>query len=408
MRIGIPRETVAGETRVALIPDLVPSLIRAHHEVLVEAGAGATACFADTLYQQAGASIIASATALYERAEIVFKIQPPQGRSPKDGAEAEAEAVRPGSAYIGFLSPLTRPDLLATFAQRRVTAYAMELVPRIARAQSMDALSSMATVAGYKAVLLAADRLGKMMPLLMTAAGTVQPARVFVLGAGVAGLQAIATAKRLGARVDAFDPRPAVREQVQSLGASFVTMELPAVGETAQGYATQQSVAFLERERIAIAATLTHADIVITTAQIFGQRAPVLITAAMAETMQPGSVIVDLAAEQGGNCELTQPGQTIEHHGVGVVGAVNLPASVPVHASQLYAHNVVNLFLHLYRGGQESPESLDEIGEAVCVTRQGKIVNTQLAALVAASAATGVAGTTGTTGTSGTGGTRGT
>jgi NAD(P) transhydrogenase subunit alpha len=394
MRIGVPRETVTDETRVALIPDLVPPLIRAHHEMMVEAGAGVAACFADTLYQQAGATIVESAAALYGRADVVFKVQPPQLRGPTGAPEAES--LRSGSAYIGFLAPLTRPDLLAAFAQRRITAYALELVPRIARAQSMDALSSMATVAGYKAVLLAADHLGKMLPLLMTAAGTVLPARVLILGAGVAGLQAIATAKRLGARVDAFDPRPAVREQVESLGAGFVEMALPAVGETAQGYATAQSVAFLEQERETIAAKLPYADIVITTAQIFGQRAPLLITTPMVEAMLPGSVIVDLAAEQGGNCELTQPGQTIERHSVSVIGAVNLPARVPVHASQLYAHNVVNLFLHLYASGQEPAEPLDEIGAAVCVTRNGAIVNPRLASLAAplrAARADGAAGT---------------
>jgi NAD(P) transhydrogenase subunit alpha len=396
MRVGIPRETIAGETRVALVPELVPTLTRVRHEVLVEAGAGAAAGFADSQYRAAGAILVASAAALYDRVDATFKVQPPQLRGPTGAPEVES--LRPGSAYIGFLSPFTRTELLSACAQRRITAYAMELVPRIARAQSMDALSSMATVAGYKAVLLAADRLGKMLPLLMTAAGTVAPARVLVLGAGVAGLQAIATAKRLGARVDAFDPRAAVREQVESLGAGFVEMALPAAGETTQGYAAGQSAAFLERERMAIAAHLPHADIVITTAQIFGQRAPLLLTASMLDAMPPGSIVVDLAAEQGGNCELTQPGQIIEYRGVSVIGAVNLPASVPRDASQLYAHNVVNLFLHLYPDGSELAEPAgqsDEIGASVCVTRNGEIVNPRLAALAAGHVAADAIGNAG-------------
>ena len=287
-----------------------------------------------------------------------------------------------GSIYLGLLAPLTHPEVIQILARRRITSYALEYLPRIARAQSMDALTSMATVAGYKAMVLAADRLDKMMPLLMTAAGTVAPATVLVLGAGVAGLQAIATAKRLGARVEAFDPRPAVREQVESLGARFLEMELPADSETESGYAREQSEAFLRRERDIIADHLSSADIVVCTALVFGKRAPLLITAEMVRQMRSGSVLVDLAADQGGNCELTQPDQEIERNGVRIVGAANLPALVPADASRLYAGNVVNLFRYLYPKVQPGPSADDEIVRSACITRAGEIVNDTIRATI--------------------------
>lgn len=380
MKIGIPREVQAGETRVALTPSLLPLLIKDHHEVLVEAGAGVRACFSDTQYLQAGATLIQSPLALHEQVDVIFKVQPPQMHPVTH--LPEAEMVREGSTYIGFLSPFTHLDVIETFARRKITACAMDFVPRLTRAQSMDALSSMSTIAGYKAVLLATEHLGKMFPLLMTAAGTVTPATVLVLGAGVAGLQAIATAKRLGARVEAFDARPAVREQIQSLGATFVEMDLPPDAETAGGYAKEQSAEFLKREQEVICARFPRVDVVISTAQVFGKRAPLLITTEMVKSLRPGAVIVDLAAEQGGNCELTHAGQTIEHEGVTVVGATNVPAMLPVDASLLYAHNVVNLFRYLYPATGTQPDSTDELVKGTCVTRNGDIVHELLQSLV--------------------------
>lgn len=378
MNIGVPKEVQAGETRVAVTPGLVSLLQGDRHEVLVEAGAGAGAHFSDSQYRQAGARLTGSAAALYEQADMVIKVQPPQ-LHPLTGL-AEAEMVRPGAVYCGFLSPFMRQDVVRTFARRKVTAYAMDLVPRLTRAQSMDALSSMATVAGYKAVLLATEHLGKMFPLLMTAAGTITPATVLVLGAGVAGLQAIATARRLGARVEAFDPRPAVREQVQSLGATFIEMELPQDAQTAGGYAREQSDAFLRREQEVICARLPRVDVLISTAQVFGRRAPLLITAEMVSALRPGSVIVDLAAEQGGNCALTQAGETIEHAGVTIVGTTNLPALLPVDASQLYARNVINLVRYLYPTTGDRPGDTDELVQGVCLTRSGAVVHPLLQA----------------------------
>jgi NAD(P) transhydrogenase subunit alpha len=356
-----------------LIPSLLPLLIKDRHEILVERGAGTKAHFSDTQYLQAGASLVESTSALYEQADTIFKVQPPQVHPTTH--LSEAEMMREGSTYIGFLSPLARRDVMETFARRNITAFALEFVPRLTRAQSMDALSSMSTVAGYKAVLLATEHLGKMFPLLMTAAGTITPATVLVLGAGVAGLQAIATAKRLGARVEAFDARPAVREQIQSLGATFIEMELPPDAETAGGYAREQSTEFLRREQEVIRARFPRVDVVISTAQVFGKRAPLLITSEMVKALRPGSVIVDLSAEQGGNCELTQVGQTIDYEGVTIVGTTNVPALLPVDASQLYARNIVNLFRYLYPTTEAQPDSSDELVKGACVTRNGAIVH---------------------------------
>lgn len=376
MNIGIPKEIQAGETRVALIPGLVSLLKKDQHEVLVEVGAGVGARFPDAQYLQAGASLVENASALYAQAECVLKVQPPQ-MHPSTHL-SEAEMLREGSVYIGLLAPLTHVEVMETFARRRITAFAMEFIPRLTRAQSMDALSAMSTVAGYKAVLLATEHLGKMFPLLMTAAGTITPATVLVLGAGVAGLQAIATAKRLGARVEAFDARPAVREQIHSLGATFIEMELPQDAETAGGYAREQSAEFLRQEQEVINARLPKVDVVISTAQVFGKRAPVLITAEMVRALRPGSVIVDLAAEQGGNCELTQAGQTTLHGGVTIIGVTNVPALLPTDASQLYARTVVNLFRYLYPATGVQPDSTDELMRGACVTRNGEIVHALL------------------------------
>jgi NAD(P) transhydrogenase subunit alpha len=310
---------------------------------------------------------------LYKNADIVWKVQPPH----KVGARGkhEAELLREGCFYIGYLAPLTHLDILRKMAKKKVTAFAMEYVPRITRAQSMDALSSMATIAGYKAVLLATEHLGKMFPLLMTAAGTIPPASVLVLGAGVAGLQAIATAKRLGAKVEAFDPRPAVKEQVKSLGVAFVDMEVTEDAETAGGYARELSAAFLKKEQEVIAARLPKMDVVISTAQVFGKRPPVLITKEMVRLCRPGAVIVDLAAEQGGNCALTRAGEIVEYRGVRIVGALNLPASLPADASLMYANNVSNLFATLFPKGSATPNFDDEVATGTCILRAGEIVN---------------------------------
>ncbi|MHB2147472.1 Re/Si-specific NAD(P)(+) transhydrogenase subunit alpha [Calditrichota bacterium LG25] len=370
MKVGIPQEIREGETRVALVPAMVSVLTKMEHEVLVQKGAGESASFEDEAYEQAGAQLVDDAAKLYEQADVVLKVQAP--------TVEEAKQIKEGGVYVGFLAPLANPDVIRVLAERKVTAFALEFVPRISRAQSMDALSAMATVAGYKAVLLAANMVGKMFPLLMTAAGTIPPANVLVLGAGVAGLQAIATARRLGARVEAFDPRPAVREQVQSLGATFIEMELPEEDvETEGGYAKEQSEAFLKKEQEAIAGRLSRMDVVVTTAQIFGKRAPLLITEEMVKLMPEGAAIIDLAAEQGGNCELTEAGKTVEKHGVKIYGAVNLPAMVPVHASQMYSKTVTNLFKQLFKDQTLNFE--DEITLKACITRDGEVVNELIA-----------------------------
>ena len=372
MKIGIPKEIVPGETRVAVIPAMVRQLVKAGHEVQVETGAGELASFSDQDYEQAGAQIVPDAQKIFATGDVIMKVQPPAEHPAlkKD----ESELIKDGAVWIGFLAPLNKTKAIQNFVKKNVTAFSMEFVPRITRAQSMDALSSMATIAGYKAVLIAADHLGKIFPLLMTAAGTIPPANVFVLGAGVAGLQAIATARRLGAKVEAFDPRPVVEEQVKSLGAQFVEMELPEEDvETEGGYAKAQSEAFLKKEQEAIAARLPKVDVVITTAQIFGKKAPVLITKEMVQMMPAGGVIIDLAAEQGGNCELTRAGETVRKYGITIYGAVNLPATVPVHASLMYSKNITNLFKQIFQ--EENMDFEDEITKGACITHQGEVVN---------------------------------
>ncbi|MEJ2542914.1 MAG: Re/Si-specific NAD(P)(+) transhydrogenase subunit alpha [Calditrichaceae bacterium] len=366
MKIGIPKETISGETRVAVVPAMINGLTTMEHEVLVEKGAGSNAAFSDEQYSKAGAALIENNKKLYESSDIILKVQPP--------SEAETDQLKSGSTLISFLAPLNNLPVIKKLADNKITSFSMEFVPRITRAQSMDALSSMATIGGYKAVLIAANHLGKIFPLMMTAAGSIPPATVLVLGAGVAGLQAIATAKRLGAKVEAFDPRPAVKEQVKSLGAQFVEMELPEEDvETKGGYAKEQSDAFLLKEQEAIAARLPKVDVVITTAQIFGKKAPILITEHMVKSMRTGSVIIDMAAEQGGNCELTEANRTITKHNVTLHGAVNLPATVPVHASQMYSKNITNLVKHLLKEGKFDFE--DEITQGACITHEGQIKN---------------------------------
>lgn len=367
MKIGVPKETLDGETRVALIPSVVSMLTRDSHTVAIERNAGAASSHADAEYEKAKAVVAPDAKSLYAGAGLILKVQPP---TPK-----EAELFPEGSSYVGYLSPHTNSAVIEVFLKRRITAYSMEYVPRITRAQSMDALSSMATIAGYKAVLLAAVNLGKMFPLLMTAAGTVPPATVMILGAGVAGLQAIATARRLGAKVEAFDVRAAVKEQVKSLGAAFIEIEGAEDLETAGGYAKAASEDFLKKQRATLAGRFPKTNIVITTAQVFGKKAPILITKEMMEHLKPGSVVVDLAAEQGGNCELTEPGKTVEKNGVTIIGAVNLPATVPVDASLMYSKNIFNLVKLLYPKADAAPDFNDEIVKGACITRNGEITN---------------------------------
>lgn len=373
MKIGIPKEVLDGETRVAVVPSMVAVLKKSKHEVFFETGAGLRSSFVDSEYQAAGATMVKNGVDLYRASEVVLKFQPPR-LHPQAGVH-EADLIGEGAALICFMEPHLYPEAIRKLAARKATCFAMDYVPRLTRAQTMDALSSIATVAGYKAVLVAAYHLGKFFPLLMTAAGTIAPANVMILGAGVAGLQAIATARRLGAKVEAFDPRPAVKEQVKSLGAQFIDMEITEDVETAGGYAKEQSEAFLLRERQAIAGRLPKMDAVITTAQVFGKRAPLLITEDMVKMMRPGSVIVDLAADQGGNCALSEPRQTVVKHEITVIGVVNLANTIPVHASQMYSKNITNLFLHLYKAPDGKLDFSDDITKGACLTHQGEIVN---------------------------------
>jgi H+-translocating NAD(P) transhydrogenase subunit alpha len=373
MQIGIPREVRAGETRVALVPSLIPPLIKANHTILIESNAGAGAHISDEAYTRVGATIVPDALALYDKAEVIFKVNPPELHPTLN--QHEADLLKAGTTYLGFLAPFVNHSVVEMLAKRKITTYAMEMVPRISRAQSMDALSAMATVAGYKAILLAADHQSKMFPLLMTAAGTVTPANILVLGVGVAGLQAIATGKRLGARVKAFDPRPAVKEQVQSLGAQFISIELGTNVETSGGYARALADDLLERERAIIGELLPQIDSVICTAQVFGGRAPLLITEEMLSLLRPGSVVVDLAVEQGGNCALAQPDETIDHNGVKIIGAGNLAATLPVDASSLYGHTIVELFRYLYPTKGDAPGADDPIATGTRVTHDGAIVH---------------------------------
>jgi NAD(P) transhydrogenase subunit alpha len=367
MHIAVPAETTPGELRVSITPDSVARLVKAGHLVRVQSGAGSHAGFPDAAYESAGASV-ADSGAVYEGAELVCRVQPPSAD--------EIVAIPPGATLLSLLQPGRNSVLLDALARHGVTALALELVPRITRAQSMDVLSSQSTVAGYKAVLIGASALPKFLPMLTTAAGNVTPAKVFVIGAGVAGLQAIATARRLGGVVSAFDVRPAAREQVLSLGATFVANDLVAAGaEAAGGYARAQSEDEAERTRAALAAHLREVDLVVTTAQIPGRQAPRLLTADMVAGMRPGAVIVDLAAESGGNCELTIAGETVQSGGVVVIGPVNVPASVPFHASQMFGKNVLALVTHLAsKDGALTVDPADEITGAMLVVRDGAVV----------------------------------
>jgi H+-translocating NAD(P) transhydrogenase subunit alpha len=367
--VGVPTEHAPGEHRVGLTPDAVPRLAQRDLAVLVEPGAGAGASLPDDAFREAGAEIAAGADDLFARADIVVRI----GRV----ETGEVAALRSGTVLIGYLRPLADPDLVQALASSGVTAFSMEAVPRVTRAQRMDSLSSQATVGGYRAVILAAEALPKFFPMLMTAAGTVPPAKVLVLGAGVAGLQAIATARRLGAVVSAFDTRPAVKEQVLSLGAAFVELEME-VGETAQdarGYATVLSESQQVEQQRLLERHIADMDVVITTAAVPGQPAPRLIPASVVEAMRTGSVIVDLAAETGGNCELTEPGEVVERHGVKLIGTLNLPSGMPLHASQMYARNIQAVLEHLVVEGAVALDFDDEITADAVVTHEGRVTS---------------------------------
>lgn len=371
MILGIPRENLPGERRVALVPSLVPSLLKAGHEILVEAGAGVEAGYPDREFAGRGAKVVDDRTEVFSRADVIFMVQGPGAGSNDIGR------LRPKQVVIGFMGALDDPKSAETLAESGVTAFALELVPRITRAQSMDALSSMANLAGYKCVLLAADVLPKIFPMMITAAGSMSPARVFVVGAGVAGLQACATAKRLGAVVSAYDVRPVVKVQVESVGARFVEFDLDAGdSEDTGGYAKDRGKEFYRRQQEEMSRVVAENDVVITTAAVPGKKAPMLITEKMVQGMMPGSVLVDVAAERGGNCELTVPGETVVKHGVTILGPVNLPSMLPYHASQMIGKNISNLFLHLTGSdGRIDTASEDEILKGTLLCVGGKVVH---------------------------------
>jgi len=365
MKVGVPRETVPGERRVALVPEAVAKLTKGGTEVIVESGAGLGSGHDDEAYRKAGATIADRAAAF--GADLVVKVQKP--------STEEVGLLREGAALIATLQPLTNADLVRALAARRTTSLSMDAIPRVTRAQPMDSLSSQSNIAGYKAVLMAANALPKFFPMLTTAAGTVTPARVLVLGAGVAGLQAIATARRLGAVVEAFDTRPVVKEQVQSLGARFLEIDLGEQGEGTGGYAKELSEEAHRKEVELVGKHVKDADVVITTALVPGRRAPILVTTDMIRSMRPGSVIVDLAAEMGGNAELTQSGKTVVENGVTIIGEVNLPSTLSVHASQLYSRNVSALLGHLMKDGNLTLDMNDEITKGSVITQDGAVVH---------------------------------
>jgi H+-translocating NAD(P) transhydrogenase subunit alpha len=372
--IGVPKESYPGERRVALVPMVIPSLIKAGFEVLVEANAGVEAGYPDVQFTDKGARIVPARAEVFEQAEVIVQVLC-YGSNDFNGRE-DLALMRRGQVLVGFLRPLGSIDVAQEIANAGVTSFAVELIPRTTRAQSMDALSSMGTICGYKAVLVSAETLPRIFPMLTTAAGTITPARVLVIGAGVAGLQAIATARRLGAVASAYDLRPAAKEQVQSLGGRFVELPIEAKdAQDARGYGTAQDESFYNRQRELLGRVVQESDVVITAAVIPGKKSPILVTEDMVKGMAPGSVIFDLAAERGGNCELTQTGETIVKHGVTIIGAINLASGVPYHASQMYARNVTAFLTHLFRDGKIQLDLNDEIIRETLLTREGEVVN---------------------------------
>ena len=372
--VGVPRETYPGERRVALIPSAIAALRKAKINVLIESGAGIAAGFDDAEYTVAGAQIAGTRSEIFASAEVILQVR--AAGANRIAAREDFDSLRSGQILIGLCDPFADPSLMSELARRNVTCFALELLPRTTRAQSMDVLSSMASIAGYKAVLLAAESLPRMFPMMMTAAGTITPAKVFVMGVGVAGLQAIATARRLGAVVRAYDIRPAVKDEVLSLGAKFVELDMKTDDTaTAGGYAKAMDEEFYRRQRELLSHVVAESDIVITTAAVPGKKAPMLVTADMARKMPKGSILIDLAAEQGGNCELTKPNETVIEGNVTIVGCVNLPTTVPFHASQMFARNISTFLLSIVKDGQLSINREDEIVSNTLVTQGGEVVH---------------------------------
>jgi H+-translocating NAD(P) transhydrogenase subunit alpha len=375
--VGVPKETYPGERRVALVPVVVPTLAKAGLEVIVEPGAGESAGYPDTAYTEKGAKIAADRAAVFASADVVVQVLC-YGSNDVTG-KADLPLMRRGQALIGFLRPFGSVEIVQQIAQAGISAYSVEFMPRTTRAQSMDALSSMGTICGYKAALLAAETSPRIFPMMTTAAGTITPARVFVIGAGVAGLQAISTARRLGAVASAYDMRPAAKEQVQSLGGRFIELPIEAKdAQDARGYGTAQDETFYARQRELLTRVVAESDVVITAAVIPGKKSPVLVTAEMVKGMAPGSVIVDLAAERGGNCELTRTGETVIEHGVTIIGAINLASSVPYHASQMYARNLTTYLTYMVKDGKLQQNLQDEIIRETLITSGGEIVNARV------------------------------
>lgn len=377
MIVGVPKEIYPGERRVALTPAVVPMLAKAGLEVAIEAGAGMAAGYPDAQYQEKGAKVLSDRASVFAQSDIVVQVLC-HGANDKTGTQ-DLPLLRRGQILIGFLRPLASAETVQQVAQTGATAFSVELMPRTTRAQSMDALSSMASIAGYKAVVTVADVLPRIFPMMTTAAGTIMASKVLVIGAGVAGLQAIASAKRLGAVVSAYDVRPAVKEQVQSLGGRFVELPLETTdAQDARGYAKAQDEAFYAKQRELLGKVIAESDAVITTAVVPGKKAPILVTETMVKGMAPGSVILDLAAERGGNCELTRPGQTVTAHDVTIIGPINLAGSAPYHASQMYARNLTSFLQNLVKDGKVRPPESDDIVRDTLLTQGGEVVNARI------------------------------
>jgi NAD(P) transhydrogenase subunit alpha len=381
MVLAVPKESYPGETRVALVPAQVQKLVKAGHDVLIEKEAGYLSGYTDEAYAEKGAKLVMRSE-VFSKGEVLLTVR--SGAAAGEAGVKDAEAMKEGQIVIGMMDPWQGHPAFKVYADKKITSFSLELIPRITRAQSMDVLSSMANLAGYKSVLIGADHLPKMFPMMMTAAGTIVPAKVFIVGVGVAGLQAIATAKRLGALVSAYDVRPAVKEQVESLGAKFVDMDLETGGaEGSGGYAREMNEEFYRKQREFMTGVCADSDVVITTAAIPGKKSPVLVTEDMVKAMKPGSVIVDLAVERGGNCEISEAGKTVTKYGVHIVGPENIPASLAFHASQLYGKNVETFFLNFFdKDGNFSVNMEDEIVAATLLTRDGQVPNEERKAVL--------------------------
>ena len=379
MVIAIPKEILPGENRVACVPDVTSKLIKSGFQVLIEKDAGLNAGFTDTMYEKAGAKVV-SLNELYSSADVVVKVQRPLNYP--DTGKSELDLIKAGTLLITFLYPLNHPDIARKCAEKKINVISMDMIPRTTLAQKIDALSSQANIAGYKSVIICADALGKIFPLLMTAAGTISPAKVVIMGAGVAGLQALGTAKRLGAVVEVSDIRPAVKEEVQSLGGKFIEVETDASMQDAGGYAKEASPEFLKKQKELIFKHITEADIVITTALVPGKKAPVLVTEEMVKQMRPGSVVLDMAVEFGGNCEISEMGKTIKKHGVTIIGEPNLPSLVPTHSSEMYSKNLLNLITYISKDGKVELNLENEIVKGALITFNGEVVHQRIKELL--------------------------